>query len=82
MDRTAAYGDPMTTRLKWAIIATMVIVAYGIVIWWIIPGPVKQSRDWPEKAWVVERMKMHGISGCEYDGKIYTFVRDGRRCKL
>lgn len=40
---------------------------------------IKQSVD---ERYIMQRMKYHGISGCECDGNQCWFYREGVKCKL
>jgi hypothetical protein len=62
-----------------------ILIVWAILYWHLcIPEPVRTYQEITpkEKAYFSERFKYHGIGGCECDGDVCWFVRDGKRMKL
>jgi hypothetical protein len=72
------------TPLQKYIVLALLVLAYAVLAWvmWVPHPPHYDPVSWPEKKWVVERMKHHGIEGCIWDGERYYFYRDGRKVRL
>ena len=65
--------------------AILVLTVYFALAWFLMREQPRLKYDpvnWPEKEYVIQRMKYHGISGCIQDEKGYYFIRDGKRCRL
>ena len=61
--------------------ALAVLIIYAALLWWLMQEPSKTWRvEWSpqEKQWVIERMRVHGIWGCESDGKGWYFFYNSK----
>ncbi len=76
----------MTKKLKiilGLIILAIAYVAFAWIVFVFAETPRYDHANWPEKQWVVERHKYHGITvSIEENGKHYFYDKRGRKCKL
>jgi len=77
----------MTKKSKIILGIILILSAYAFFAWLIfVFAETPNSYDhvnWPEKQWVVERHKFHGITvSIEENGKHYFYDKRGRKCKL
>ena len=86
---TTINRSPSAKRhVKIAIAAMLLLVVYVIFAWWVMMTPPRRESlhlpAWtpPEKQYVAERMKFHGITSCVRDAEGYYFIRSGQRCRL
>ena len=73
---------------KYSLGIILILFAYALCAWlvFVFAEPSHNGYDhvnWPDKAWVIERHRYHGITvSIEENGKHYFYDRRGRRCKL
>jgi hypothetical protein len=77
----------MTRRYLALLGAIILLVAiYCGLMWMLLQPAPKPTRppEWSpaEKGWVIHRMQVHGIWGCECDGNNCYFYRNGKKCPL
>jgi len=73
-------------KVRIAIVATLFLLAYMLILWLIFPPPIPRWQPEPltpeRKAWLQERFRYHGIEAAICEGEVCWFIREGRRCRL
>ena len=71
--------------MRYIVGVILILSAYAFFAWLVFvfaDPPHYDHVNWPEKQWVIERHKYHGIDvSIEERGQHY-FIREGKRCRL